>query len=1248
MCGNSENSVISRTVASRSQRRDAPKPRRKVAKPSHLVALRVGEEAQQRACKLQEELVSRAHGQVQQGLQRSLMPAQKLHLTLAVLTLRSEQDVQAAKLGLANAAAEFAKEHPGASAALRFTKKDPLAGNVNWLAYHHVPHALLTSWTSDAQTVGPLNFRLSGLDSDGDTVLFAKVRPEDEASLRSLHRRIQERMLAGEGAVPASTSPASQEPITTSSNEKLSRYLTRVLRHDAVRLGLALRSDGSELLALPFFKSNGFLEKDVEAEVRCNNKQRFQLWTEDGAGRIRASQGHKMKEVVDSELLQPVQRAEDLPVCIHGTYFTKWSPKKKCQVQVWSQIKQEGLKPMGRNHIHFVPHEVGSRTVISGMREDCAVAIYLDVPKALEQGIKLYRSANDVILTRGDESGRIPPALFQRVVEIKSGRCLWPVEEPCIDTTDSETAEEALSGRASQQHFKKPQFARFHPHVKLAKTSRAHGKARIPKACWQEFRDTDLGPVVVDRLELCRMKADAGGYYQIEASFTETLLIQRARCTGMCPGRMAVTVEVVAVSGTVLFAGSLPGCFSVRELKAKLGQVEEQRLLHGTRALDDAELLQALASDEALRLVCVRTLRRLALSGGSDRRLRLWDLDRGQADCDLVGHTSAILCISVHWPSQRALTGSKDRSVQLWRLTGECLLEMRGHLDAVQCLSADWETNVALSASLDQTLVFWDLDTGEILQELMDHASPAVSLDVDWVGRQALAGAMDGSLQLWDLRSTAAERRNGHQAELRFLRANWNDLQAVSGDLSGRVVLWDLAPLEALRLCSPDGPAITCMSVNPDMLEVAAGGIDGTLYLWSCREARMRKAIQAHSSAVFVLEVDWAGRSALTSGDDGRLCFWNLILGSCLRVLRGHLEAVSCLVVNWPSAVAISAAADCTLRLWDIGRGLCLRCLPNHRLTALEVDWEQQRVLAVGADPVLRLRDVFRRGVCVKELPEYDRTVFCVAVDWTTMQALTGGDDCQLILWDLHASKVLRRFQGHHHAVCCVEADWNGRCCLSGSCDGSLLLWNLDTAEVLLQLAGHDSGARCIGVAWSARQALTGGEDRSLRLWDLSTAAKVAVLEGHTAAVCGVDLIWQMQKAASASEDATVRIWCLSQRLCTQVLTHDVAVRCLEVDWSSSQLLSGSSDGLVRLWHWNSEDVQEFEGHTGGVTCLSVDWSSLAITGSADNSLRIWDLKAEDDASDSTLFQVGEVLCLAMGCGPGSLQGDVKTCSCGT
>ena len=73
----------------------------------------------------------------------------------------------------------------------------------------------------------------------------------------------------------------------------------------------------------------------------------------------------------------------------------RWHHKKKTYVDVWPAIKREGLKPMGRNHIHFVPHEarewwgmalevesrrsshcqVGSRTVISGMRQGIGATV---------------------------------------------------------------------------------------------------------------------------------------------------------------------------------------------------------------------------------------------------------------------------------------------------------------------------------------------------------------------------------------------------------------------------------------------------------------------------------------------------------------------------------------------------------------------------------------------------------------------------------------------------------------------------------------------------------------------------------------------------------------------------------------------------------------------------------------------------------------------------------------------------------
>jgi RNA:NAD 2'-phosphotransferase (TPT1/KptA family) len=40
---------------------------------------------------------------------------------------------------------------------------------------------------------------------------------------------------------------------------------------------------------------------------------------------------------------------------------------------------------MGRKHIHFSAHPMGSARVISGMRRDCEVLIHVDVAKAMQE-----------------------------------------------------------------------------------------------------------------------------------------------------------------------------------------------------------------------------------------------------------------------------------------------------------------------------------------------------------------------------------------------------------------------------------------------------------------------------------------------------------------------------------------------------------------------------------------------------------------------------------------------------------------------------------------------------------------------------------------------------------------------------------------------------------------------------------------------------------------------------------------------
>ena len=49
-----------------------------------------------------------------------------------------------------------------------------------------------------------------------------------------------------------------------------------------------------------------------------------------------------------------------------------------------NHIENEGLKCMGRQHIHFASGKLGDKGVISGMRSSCNVFIYIDTIAAMK------------------------------------------------------------------------------------------------------------------------------------------------------------------------------------------------------------------------------------------------------------------------------------------------------------------------------------------------------------------------------------------------------------------------------------------------------------------------------------------------------------------------------------------------------------------------------------------------------------------------------------------------------------------------------------------------------------------------------------------------------------------------------------------------------------------------------------------------------------------------------------------------
>ncbi|KAI8636136.1 hypothetical protein BD408DRAFT_426632 [Parasitella parasitica] len=199
---------------------------------------------------------------------------------------------------------------------------------------------------------------------------------------------------------------SSSPPLAPFEEIKLSKLLSYILRHGAVKQKLDISPDGyvsvDDILAQPKFKGVTF--EQIRYVVDHNDKKRYELsQTTTGEWLVRATQGHSLKSILPDDLLETITGSIDTPV-IHGT-----------TLEAWKQIQHQGLSKMNRNHIHFAVGFPDDPNVKSGIRATSQVFIFVDVERAKQDGIVFYKSKNNVILSDGID-GIIAPLYFKQVV----------------------------------------------------------------------------------------------------------------------------------------------------------------------------------------------------------------------------------------------------------------------------------------------------------------------------------------------------------------------------------------------------------------------------------------------------------------------------------------------------------------------------------------------------------------------------------------------------------------------------------------------------------------------------------------------------------------------------------------------------------------------------------------------------------------------------------------------------------------
>jgi WD40 repeat protein len=295
---------------------------------------------------------------------------------------------------------------------------------------------------------------------------------------------------------------------------------------------------------------------------------------------------------------------------------------------------------------------------------------------------------------------------------------------------------------------------------------------------------------------------------------------------------------------------------------------------------------------------CLSADGRLALSGGTDKALRLWDAQTGRCLRTLEGHRERVHSVSMTADGRLAVSGAgwdifrKDYTMRLWDLdTGRCLHVFEGHDNEVRAVALTPDGRMALSGGQDSTVRLWDLDTGRCLHILTGHGRGAVfGVAVTPDARLAVSGSRDRTVRLWDLASGGC---------LGVLRGHTGDVTSVDVTADGR------------RAISAGG--------------YASDGGDSTLRLWDTGTGGCLSVLEGHTGPVRAVRIAADGRFALSGGDDHSVRLWELASGRCLQVLQGHPAAVVAVDLDADGYVALSAGSydghgndDRSVRFWEI------------------------------------------------------------------------------------------------------------------------------------------------------------------------------------------------------------------------------------------------------------------------------------------------------------------------------------------